>query len=186
MTPLSITAAILAIITPDFTAPAEMTSFDRAALHEPAPIKLKSEEGQRRLEGVAAVLQSELSALDRRRLGRKVLSERRVTISPGQFPGADTLVAVNVNLRNKDPEAPQQYISGVFTMTAAGELGSIIAPIKMRPERYELGAIGDVDGDGAADVVFTVSTETTSQMHLVSWSAGAPVDHTVSAPGADE
>ncbi len=180
MTPASLITVVLAFATPQFAAPAGVDSFDNTALAQASTIALKSEDGQRRLEGIAKVLDDELSSGDRTRLGRKVLSKRRVTIAKGSFPGgADTLVTVNVDLRMRDPEAPQKYISGAFTMASDGELGAVVVPLQMRTDRIDLQSLGDVDGDGATDVVFTKSDATASAMHLVTWTGAAPADHVV-------
>lgn len=180
MTPASLITITLAFATPQFTAPAGMTSFDADALAEASTISLKSEDGQQRLAAIAAVLDQELSRGDRVRLGRKVLSKRRVSIAKGSFPGgADALVTINVDLRMKDPEAPQKFISGAFTLTATGELGAVIVPPAMRTERVDLASIGDVDADGTSDLLFTQGTEAASVMHLVTWAGTAPADHIV-------
>jgi hypothetical protein len=124
---------------------------------------------------VRTVLDAELSAGDRRRLGRKVLSASRVSIVEGSFPGGGTsLVTVNVELRRADPEAAPLFISGAFTLDAAGTLATIVVPPKMRPQRHDLELVGDVDGDGMLDAVLTEIEEGTGVRKLVTWPGGAP------------
>ena len=124
---------------------------------------------------VRTVLDAELSAGDRRRLGRKVLSASRLSIVEGSFPGGGTsLVTVNVELRRADPEAAPLFISGAFTLDAAGTLATIVVPPKMRPQRHELEMVGDVDGDGMLDAVLTEIEEGAGLRKLVTWPGGAP------------
>ena len=170
-------------VTPQIAAPADMASFDAKALVKPSLIKLSSETGKTHLAGVAAVLDQQLSRIDRRYLGNKVLSKRRVSIAKGSFPkGADKLVTVNVDLRKKKEEDPQKYISGVFTMSASGELVDTIVQLRTRTERFELQALGDVDGDALTDAVVVKANDTDSTTHLFAWTGGASVDHDVTAP----
>jgi len=181
MTPISLLATALALFAPEFAAPASMASFDATALTTPTAIKVKSEDGQRRIEGVAQVLAEQLSQRDRTVLGRKVLSPRRVTIATGDFPGgADTLVVVSVDLRMKRPEMPQKYISGVFTMTPSGTLGAVVVPLKMRTQHFALQSSGDVDADGMTDAVVVATDDEGARAHLFSWNEGASIDNVLS------
>ena len=181
MNPLSLIITTLLAI-PSITPPTDMDSFDASAFAEPDTIKVKSDEGERRIEAITNVLADKLSVRDRRYLGNKVLSKNRVTIAKGSFPGgADTLVTVNVNLRKKAEEDPQKYISGVFTLDAGGSLGTVIVPLQTRTERFDLEAVGDVDGDGAADALISESSDTSSAMHVYGWSGGTSVDHRVTS-----
>ena len=181
MNPLSLIITTLLSI-PSITAPTDMSSFDASAFAEPDTIRVDSDEGQRRIEAVATVLDDKLSSRDRRYLGSKVLSKSRVTIAKGKCPGgADTLVTVNVNLRKKTEEDPQKYISGVFTLDSGGSLGAIIVPLQTRTERFDLEAVGDVDGDGAADALVTESGDVKSAMHVYAWDGSKSVDHAVTA-----
>ncbi|MBL4683293.1 MAG: hypothetical protein JKY37_01795 [Nannocystaceae bacterium] len=180
MTTLSLITLVLAFTTPQFDAPAGLSPFDGDALAEPSAVALKSKDGQLRMEGVANVLDTQLSRRDRIRLGKKVLSKRRVSISSGNFPGgADAVIAINVELRMRDPDAPQKFISGLFTMKSGGELGVVIVPLATRTERVDVLSVGDVDADGATDVVFTQTNGEISVMHLITWEASVVADHVV-------
>jgi hypothetical protein len=159
---------------------------DMSALHEAEPVRHTTDEGQRWLEGVRTVLDDKLSALDRRRLGRKVLSESRVRFAAGSFPqGGQTVVTVNVPLTMRDPEATPVWISGVFTLGADEELVSVVVPLRMQPARYDLQSMGDVDGDGRDDLLLEVTDPEGTTQRLVTWTADAPVDRVI-APNADE
>jgi len=146
----------------------------------PTLVSQKTPQGQQWIEGVAKALQENLSSADRKRLGEKVLSPSRVAMVAGKFPSAGAvLVAVNVQLRVSDPEAPEQFISGIFTLTQDGALGSIVVPPKMRPNRYEITAVGDEDGDGLDDVQYQDHVAGAGTMHRVVWKDGAPSDSTM-------
>src|SRR5690349_2269869 len=76
------------------------------AMREPTAIALDSDEGATLLAGVRTVLDEKLSHSDRTRLGRKVLSAKRVHMAAGTFPGSGSaIVTINVPLRMKDPAA---------------------------------------------------------------------------------
>lgn len=160
-------AAQLASITPD--------EGEKSGMHKPVAVKHKSADGQRVVEGLAGILADKLSPLDRTRLGRKVLSESRVSIARGTFSGGGTrVVAVNVNLRMKDPDAVQQYISGVFTVDDSGALVAVVVSPRMRPEKFSFEKIGDTDGDGSDDFVYVSESVETMSRHRVTWSGSEP------------
>lgn len=159
-------------------APAEGSS--KASMRRPVEIKHKSKAGQQVVEGLAGVLAQELSALDRTRLGRKVLSASRVSIVQGTFSGGGTrAVAVNVNLRMKDETKPQQYISGVFTVTDTGGLIAVVVPPRMRPTKYAFEKLGDSDGDGSDDFVYTAQSDQSITRHRVTWNGTKPSTSTL-------
>lgn len=185
MTTLSLITLLLAFAPPQFDAPAGVSPFDGEALSEPSTVALKSEEGQMDMEGIVRILDAQLSRRDRIRLGNKVLSKRRVSITKGDFPdGADAVIAINVDLRLRDPEAPAKFISGLFTMKSGGDLGAVIVPLGIRTERVDVLSVGDVDADGATDVVFVQTEGEISVMHLITWDASAATDHVVQSLAA--
>ncbi len=173
---LSIIAIAAQLATPDAENPAENPA-EGGTMKAPTPIAHGSEDGQRVVEGLGNILAEKLSPLDRRRLGKKVLSKSRVSIAQGSFAGGGTrLVALNVNLRMKDPEAVQQYISGLVTVDDAGGLVSVIVPPKMQPEAFAIEKIGDTDGDGSDDFVYTATSAETTTTHRVTWNGTEVVD----------
>lgn len=122
-----------------------------------------------------SILAEKLAPIDRTRLGAKVLSKSRVSIVQGTFAGGGTrLVAVNVNLRMKDPEAPQQYISGIFTVTSDGGLVAVVVSPRMRPEKFAFEKIGDIDGDGSDDFVYASEGAEGPSRHRVTWNGTQP------------
>ena len=154
------------------TAPAEG---EKSGMQKPVAIKHKSADGQRVVEGLASILAEKLSPLDRTRLGRKVLSESRVSIAKGTFSGGGTrAVAVNVNLRMKDPDAVQQYISGVFTVDDSGGLVAVVVSPRMRPEKFSFEKLGDTDGDGSDDFVYVSESAEGTSRHRVTWNGNEP------------
>ncbi len=155
-------------------------TMDLSQLRAADPLSHDSATAAIMIEGVRRVLDEELSTLDRRRLGDKVLSERRVQIYEGAFGDGAALVTVNVELRVKDPSEPRS-ITGVFTLTADGDLATILVPPQMRAEQYAVPHLGDVDADGHDDVhLWTSSPDTTSDT-LIRWDGG-----TARAPRAFE
>jgi len=147
-----------------------------AALAEPVVIDHDTDEGETMLGGTRTALDEQLGNADRRRLGNKVLSESRVRIIRGEFPGdADAVVTVNVELRRKDPADPVRFISGVFTLDATGTLAHVIVAPKMQAERFELAAIGDTDDDANDDLLLVVSAGNTASQRMITWAEGAPV-----------
>ena len=171
--------SLIAIASQLLIAPAESAETaeptERGSMHKPTEIRHKSEDGQRVVEGLAGILADKLAPVDRKRLGKKVLSASRVSIVQGSFAGGGTrLVAVNVNLRMKDPAATQQYISGVFTVTDAGGLVSVVVSPRMRPEKFAVEKIGDIDGDGSDDFVYTSDSTDASTRHRVTWNGTEP------------
>ncbi|MBV1858407.1 MAG: hypothetical protein KUG77_08340 [Nannocystaceae bacterium] len=155
-----------------------------SSMRKPVEIKHKSQAGQSVIEGVSGILAEKLGPLDRRRLGSKVLSASRVSIASGTFAGGSTrLVAVNVNLRMKDPAATQQYISGVFTVTNSGGLIAVIVPPRMRPERFEFEKVGDTDGDGSDDFVYTAANAEETTRHRVTWNGTEAISKTLTNAG---
>ncbi|MCR9161462.1 MAG: hypothetical protein ACE37F_29810 [Nannocystaceae bacterium] len=154
------------------TTPEEETT---SGMHPPVAIAHGSADGQRVVEGLAGVLADTLSPLDRTRLGRKVLSKSRVSIAKGDFgDGGTRIVAVNVNLRMKDPEATQQYISGIFTVDDSGGLVAVVVSGRMRPERFSVEKVGDYDGDGRDDLVYVSEDAEGASRHRVTWDGSAP------------
>lgn len=143
---------------------------DDAKLHAPTFLSARSDEATTLLDGVRTTLDAELSDTDRRRLGRKVLSETRVRIAAGAFPQDGAfVVTVNVPLRSKDPAAPQRFISGVFTLGGAGTLASIVEPPKMQTRRFDLARMGDVDGDGLDDLELAITGDGSDERRVVTW-----------------
>ena len=152
----------------------------KPSMQTPSEITHESSAGQSVVEGLSRVLAENLSPLDRRRLGSKVLSKSRVTIYEGTFAGGGTrLVAVNVNLRHKDPEATQQYISGVLTVTEQGEFVAAVVPPRMRPEKFAIENLGDIDGDGSDDFVYNAENATEKTRHRVTWNGTEPISTTL-------
>jgi hypothetical protein len=150
-----------------------------AALAEPVVIAHATAEGETMLGGTRAALDTQLGNTDRRRLGKKVLSESRVKIVRGEFPGdADAVVTVNVELRRKDPADPVRFISGVFTLDATGTLAHVIVAPKMQAERFDLAGIGDTDGDAHDDLLLNVIGDNATSQRVVTWAEGAPVSTT--------
>lgn len=144
-----------------------------AAMAEPTAIAHDSERGAALRQGVAGVLDAQLSKSDRTRLGKKVLSARRVAMAEGHFPaGGTAVVTVNVPLRMKDPAAEPRFISGVFTLADDGALASIVVAPKMQASRFELTAIGDTDGDGSDDLQLAVFGPDGEGQRLVTWQDG--------------
>lgn len=140
-------------------------------------VRVKSEEGKRLIEGIAKVLDEKLSSVNRRRLGRKVLSKSRISIARGTFPASGGfLVTVNVDLRGKDPSGPQKYIAGMFTLTASGDLATIVVPPKTRTKRFDVVSIKDMNGDGSDDFVFTALDAEQTVRHRITWEGSKPVD----------
>jgi hypothetical protein len=170
---------------PEVTPVSEATpapEVDESALLPATVVDLRTDEGQTWIQGVRTVLDEELAPLDRRRLGRKVLSASRVRITKGSFgAGATAVVTVNVELRRPDPEDVPLFISGVFTLDEAGQLGATIVPLQSRPQRYELESIGDTDGDAIDDLVLTVSDDESEARRLVSWPGGTPTERALPA-----
>lgn len=153
-------------------------------MQKPIEIKHKSQAGQRVVEGLSGVLAEKLVPLDRRRLGSKVLSESRVSIVQGSFAGGGTrVVAVNVNLRMKDPAATQQYISGVFTVTDAGGLVAVVVSPRMRPDKFAFEKVGDSDGDGSDDFVYTAANAEETTRHRVTWNGAEAVSTALTNAG---
>ncbi len=176
--------SLIAIASQLTTAPAE--DGNAASMQKPTEIKHKSEDGQRVVEGLAGILAEKLSPLDRRRLGKKVLSESRVSIVQGTFAGGGTrLVAVNVNLRMKDPEAAQQYISGIFTVASDGSLAAVVVSPRMRPEKFSFEKVGDIDGDGSDDFTYASESAEASTRHRVTWNGTEPKSTALTNPGGD-
>lgn len=150
-----------------------------AALGEPVVIDHDSTEGETMLSGTRTALDTQLGETDRRRLGKKVLSERRVKIVRGEFPGdADAVVTVNVELRRNDPTDPVRFISGVFTLDATGTLVHVIVAPKMRADRFEIAGVGDTDGDAQDDLQLNVVSDNTSSQRMITWAEGAPISST--------
>jgi hypothetical protein len=143
---------------------------DESKLQTPTFLSHRSDEATALLEGVRTTLDTELSESDRRRLGRKVLSETRVRMAEGAFPQSGAIVVtVNVPLRMKDPLAEQRFISGVFTLDGAGALASIVEPPKMQTRRFDLARIGDVDGDGLDDLELAITGGDSDERRVVTW-----------------
>lgn len=160
--------SLIAIASQLITTPAEDAG--KSSMEKPTEIKHKSPAGQSVVEGMSGFLAEKLAPLDRRRLGSKVLSESRVSIVQGTFAGGGTrLVAVNVNLRLKDPEATPQYISGVFTVTDDGGLVAVVVSPRMRPDQFAFEKVGDTDGDGSDDFVYTAANAEETTRHRVTW-----------------
>ncbi len=170
--------SILTIASQLLFAPAD--DAEKFAMHEPVEIKYKSPAGQRVVEGLPGILAEKLAPLDRRRLGSKVLSESRVSIVEGTFVGGGTrLVAVNVNLRLKDPADPQQYISGIFTVTDDGGLVAVVVAPRMRPDKFAFEKVGDTDEDGSDDFVYNATSTQETTRHRVTWNGEDPVSTTL-------
>jgi hypothetical protein len=173
----------LSVATGDVSS-SEVVSLAAAALHQPTEIRHRSDEGALMLAGVRVVLDGQLSSSDRRRLGRKVLSESRVRLIDGTFPaGGTTLVTVNVPLRLTDPAAEPKFISGVFTLDDTGALAAIVVAPKMQAQRFDVEAIGDSDGDAMDEVVLAVAGAEVPERRMVSWADGAATDRVIGDGG---
>lgn len=160
------------LIEPEPTAPTSATApaTDDAQLHAPTFLSHRSDDATALLDGVRSTLDAELSETDRRRLGRKVLSETRVRVAAGAFPQAGAfVVTVNVPLRSKDPAAAQRFISGVFTLAGDGTLAAIVEPPKMQTRRFDLARMGDVDGDGFDDLELAITGDGSDERRVVTW-----------------
>lgn len=158
-------------------------------MHKPTEIQHKSPAGQRVVEGMSGILGEKLGALDRRRLGSKVLSESRLSIVEGTFAGGGTrLVAVNVNLRPRDPADAPLFISGVFTVTDDGGLVAVVVSPRTRPERFAFEKVGDTDGDGSDDFIYNAANAEGTTRHRVTWNGVEAVATglTNSGPESDE
>lgn len=174
--------SLIAIASQLLTTPADDAS--KSSMRKPTELKHKSDAGQKVVEGLSGILADKLVPLDRRRLGSKVLSESRVSIATGTFAGGGTrLVAVNVNLRMKDPAATQQYISGVFTVTDDGGLVAVVVSPRMRPDKFAFEKIGDTDGDGSDDFVYTATNAEETTRHRVTWNGTETVSTALTNPG---
>ncbi len=138
-------------------------------------VRYRSETGKAVAAALPDIFAENLSALDRKRLGRKVFSESRVQIARGTFPdGASMVVIVNVNLRSKNPDAPAKFIGGMLTMKDDATLGAIALPLRMREARFELEAVTDADADGTDEIVYVTQTQTESTRHRIRWTASGP------------
>ena len=152
----------------------EPTQPDLTQLHEVTAISHRTDEALALLDGVRTALGDRLSDADRRRLGRKVLSDSRVKMVSGAFPSnGTTVVTVNVPLRNKDPLAEPKFISGVFTLDAAGSLADVVVPPKMQAQRFDLQRIGDVDRDGFDDLELAITGGGSDERRIIDWHAPA-------------
>ena len=149
---------------------------DMTKLHPPVPLAHDSAQGARLLEGVRQTLDERLSRADRRRLGRKVLSERRVRIFAGSFGKGTALVVVDVPLRVEDPSEPR-CISGVFTLSADARFATAIVPLQMRPERFAVQGLGDVDGDGRDDIQLFSGSHMHGTSGLIRWNGDELGEH---------
>lgn len=165
---------------------ASAPAIDESLLAEPSFIEHERAAERGLIAAVQAVLDAELSPGDRRRLGKKVLSASRVTLAEGTFPASGTIVVtLNVPMRRPDPEAEPLFISGAFTLDAAGTLATIVVPPKMGPARHDLESTGDVDGDGMLDLVLTEIRADASTRKLVTWTGGSPSSSTLPAADVD-
>jgi hypothetical protein len=154
---------------------------DSPQLRKPGLVSLASVPGQEQLLAIRNVLDTELSAADRRRLGKKVLSKTRVQIVEGSFPADGTmLVAVNVPMRAE----PAMWISALFTLTSDGRVATMLHAPDFRLERYEPQSLGDVDADGLDDVIFTSAYYEGDYKHLLRWPEAAPTLATIAGDGA--
>ncbi len=148
-------------------------------------VSYDSAQGQRVVEALPGILAGELSTLDRRRLGTKVLSKSRVSIERGRFSKGGTMVVfVNVNLRAKDPEADPKFISGVLTVTDDGALASVLVPPKMSTARFDFEALSDGDGDGVDEVTYVATDPSGAQRRRVRVGDDGPKTTVLSAPDA--
>jgi hypothetical protein len=146
---------------------------ERASLAEPTVIAHGSDRGAVLLQGVAGVLDDQLSKTDRTRLGRKVLNKSRVAMAEGTFPASGTLtVTTDVPLRMKDPAAEPRFISGVFTLADDGALASIVVAPKLQNSRFLVTAIDDTDNDGHDDLQLRVIGPEGESERLVTWQDG--------------
>lgn len=140
-----------------------------------ATVRYKSPLGKRVADALPEIFASKLSPLDKRRLGSKVFSESRISIARGTFPDGGALVVfVNVNLRNKDPEAPPKFIGGVVTLSDAASLVSVALPLQTRTQRLDLEAVTDVDGDGVDEIVYTAKDQTSTTRNRIRWTDEGP------------
>lgn len=147
------------------------------------PVKIKSADGERWVGSVATVLDEELVAIDRTRLGRKVLSQARLSVISGTFPDNATALAVlNVPLRSKDPEATPRAIRGLFTLHADGSLATMLVAPRTDAEVLEVEAIGDVDADGLDDIVWKRVRPEHTQVRLLRWKDEGPRDEALVGP----
>lgn len=177
--------SLIAIASQLITTPAEDAG--KSSMQKPTEIKHKSQAGQSVVEGLSGVLAEKLVPLDRRRLGSKVLSESRVSIVQGTFAGGGTrLVAVNVNLRMKDPAAAPQFISGVFTVTDDGGLVAVVVSPRMRPDKFAFEKVGDTDGDGSDDFVYTAANTQETTRHRVTWNGTEAVSTALANAGPSD
>lgn len=147
----------------------------KSGMRRPVEIKHKSQAGQRVVEGLGAILAKELSPVNRKRLGSKVLSASRVSIVQGSFAGGGTrVVAINVNLRMSDTAVEQQYIGGIVTVDDSGNLVSVVVPPRMRPLAYGFEKLGDTDGDGSDDFVYSATGSEQTWRYRVTWKGTEP------------
>jgi len=142
---------------------------------ETGSIRFKSAEGRRLVAALGEIVRDQLSPLNKRRLGTKVMSESRVELARGRFPDAGTaVVLVNVNLRSKSPDDPAKFIGGILTLNADAGLATVAVPLQMRETRFELEAVTDVDGDGTDEIVYVARTQGGQSRHRVRWTAQGP------------
>jgi hypothetical protein len=150
-------------------------------LRAPGLVSLASASGQEHLLTIRNLLDTKLSAADRRRLGKKVLSKSRVQIVEGSFPAdATLLVAVNVPMRGE----LGMSISTMFTMTSDGRVATMLHAPKLRLERFVPHALGDVDADGFDDVIVKSSYYEGAYDHLLRWPDASPAQATIAGDGA--
>ncbi|MEM6294199.1 MAG: hypothetical protein AAGA54_23165 [Myxococcota bacterium] len=171
---ITLLSVLLSLLSP--TAQTEQTEPAAAASEASGiTVRYRSTTGRAVAAALPEIFSENLSALDRKRLGRKVFSESRVQIARGSFPdGAGLVVIVNVNLRSKDPEGPTKFIGGMLTMKDDATLGAIAVPLRMREARFELEAVTDVDGDGTDEIVYVTQTQTDSTRNRIRWTDGGP------------
>lgn len=154
---------------------------DSPQLRNPGLVALSSATGQEQLVAIRALLDTKLSAADRKRLGKKVLSKTRVKIIEGSFPNdATLLVSIAVPMKVE----PGMSISALFTMTSDGEVATMLHAPQMRLEHYEPQSLGDVDADGLDDVVFESAYYEGRYKHLLRWSDAGPRVTTIAGDGA--
>jgi hypothetical protein len=154
---------------------------DSPQLRKPGRVALSSATGQEQLVAIRAMLDSKLSAADRKRLGKKVLSKTRVQMIEGSFPNdATMLVSIDVPMKVE----PGMSISALFTMTSDGEVATMLHAPKMRLEHFEPQSLGDIDADGLDDVVFESAYYEGRYKHLLRWSDAGPGVTTIAGDGA--